>query len=34
MQRYDQILSEVAKNMEEVDGEAEFITDFYPKYIW
>jgi hypothetical protein len=32
MQKYDKILSEVAKNIEEIDGEGDFITDFYPKY--
>ena len=34
MQQYDQILSQVAKNIDEIDGEKEFITDFYPKFIW
>ncbi len=34
MQKYDQILSDVAKNIEEIDGERQFITDFYPKFIW
>lgn len=34
MQRYDQILSDVAKNIEEIDGEKQFITDFYPSFIW
>jgi uncharacterized membrane-anchored protein YhcB (DUF1043 family) len=33
MQKYDKILSEVAKNIEDLDGEGEFITDFYPKFI-
>lgn len=33
MQKYDKILSEVAKNIEEIDGDGEFITDFYPKFI-
>lgn len=34
MQKYDKILSDVAKNIEDIDGEKEFITDFYPKFIW
>lgn len=34
MQKYDKILSEVAKNIEDIDGEKEFITDFYPNFIW
>ena len=34
MQKYDQVLNEVAKNIEEIDGQREFITDFYPKFIW
>ena len=33
MQKYDKILSEVAKNIEEIDADADFITDFYPKFI-
>lgn len=33
MQKYDKILSEVAKNIEEIDADGEFITDFYPKFI-
>jgi hypothetical protein len=32
MQKYDRILSDVAKHIEEIDGDGEFITDFYPKY--
>ncbi len=34
LRKYDQILSDVAKNIQEIDGEKEFITDFYPKFIW
>ena len=34
MQKYDRVLNEVAKNIEEIDGEGEFITDFYPQFIW
>jgi len=34
MQKYDKILSEVAKNIEEIEGENEFITDFYPRFIY
>lgn len=34
MQKYDRILSEVARNIEEVGGEGDFITDFYPRFIW
>ena len=34
MQKYDQILSDVAKNIEEIEGEKDFITDFYPPFIW
>ena len=34
MQKYDKILSEVAMNIEEIEGANEFITDFYPKFIW
>jgi hypothetical protein len=33
MQKYDKILSEVAKNIDDIDGERDFITDFYPKFI-
>ena len=34
MQKYDQILSDVAKNIQEIDGQKQFITDFYPSFIW
>lgn len=33
MQKYDRILSEVARNIEEIDAEGDFITDFYPRFV-
>ena len=33
MQKYDKILSDVAKNIDDIDGDGDFITDFYPKFI-
>ena len=33
MQKYDRILSEVARNIEEIEADGDFITDFYPKFI-
>lgn len=34
MKNYDKILSDIAKNIEDIGGEGDFITDFYPKFIW
>lgn len=33
MQKYDKILSEVAKNIDQINTEDHFITDFYPDFI-
>ena len=33
IQRYDEILSKVAKNIDDVNSEDYFITDFYPQFI-
>jgi hypothetical protein len=33
MLKYDKILSDVAKNIDDVNNEDVFITDFYPRFI-
>ena len=33
MQRYDQVLSQVARSIDQINSEGQFITDFYPEFI-